>query len=114
MLESDPTTPASLIHRLGLIRTRPGLYLGVGPPHFEAMLERLDAWIVGYSEAIRAHGIQDPGLELYSSFWQFLEQRVGRNMSQGTIPTIRLLSATDGEAWDTYWRLLEEFCRGAL
>ena len=25
-----------------------------------------------------AHLIQDPGLELYSSFWQFLEKRVGR------------------------------------
>lgn len=111
MLESASPSPPSLIHRLGLIRTRPGLYLGVGPPHFAAMLERLDAWIVGYSEAIRAHQVHDPGLERYASFWQFLEERVGRNMSEGTIPTIRLLSSTDAEAWDTYWRLLEEFCR---
>ena len=92
---------------------RPGLYLGVVPPNFAIMLERLDTWIVGYSEAVRAHGVRDPGLEVYSSFWQFLERRFGRNMSEGTIPTIRLLSMNDAEAWETYWRLLDEFRQNA-
>ena len=77
------------------------------------MLERLDTWIVGYTEAVRVHQLRDPGVDLYSSFWQFLEQRLGRSMSQGTIPTIRLLSATDAEAWVTYWRLFDEFRESA-
>jgi len=96
--------------RLALIRAKPGLYLGVGPPHFATMLERLDTWIVGYSEAVRVHQIRDPGVDLYSSFWQFVEQCLGRSLSEGTIPTIRLVSINDAEAWQTYWRLLEEFC----
>jgi len=104
-----PPNPASLIFRLDLIRRRPGLYLGVGPPNHAAMLERLDTWIVGYTEAVRVHQIRDPGIELYESFWPFLEKRLGQNMSRGTIPTIRLLSSTDAEAWVTYWRLFDEF-----
>ena len=64
------------MHWLDLIRVRPGMYLGAGPPHFGAMLDRLDTWIVGYSEAVRAHAVQDPGLDLYASFWQFLERTI--------------------------------------
>ena len=88
---------------------RPGMYLGAGPPNYGAMLDRLDTWIVGYSEAVRAHAVQDPGLDLYSSFWQFLEQRFDRPMELGTIPTLRLICMTDAEAWETYWRLLDDF-----
>jgi len=85
------------------------MYLGAGPPHFGAMLDRLDTWIVGYGEAVRAHEVEDRGLDLYASFWQYLEQKIGRPISQGTIPTIRLISGSDAEAWETYWRLLGEF-----
>ena len=109
MSESDPTNRASLMHWLDLIRARPGMYLGTGPPNFGTMLDRLDTRIVGYSEAVRAHEVHDAGIALYSSFWQFLERKLDRHMSQGTIPTIRLLSMTDAEAWETYWRLLAEF-----
>jgi hypothetical protein len=97
------------MHWLDLIRVRPGMYLGTGPPNYGAMLDRLDTWIVGYSEAVRAHEVRDPGIDLYSSFWQFLEGRLDRHMSEGTIPTIRLVSMTDAEAWETYWRLLDAF-----
>ena len=112
MPEASPA-PASLIARLDLIRRRPGLYLSVGPPNHGAMLERLDTWIVGYTEAVRVHQIRDPGVELYSTFWQFLEKRLGRSMSQGTIPTIRLISSSDAEAWVTYWRLFDELRESA-
>ena len=102
-------SPASLLERLDLIRMRPGMYLGANAPNHGVMLDRLDTWIVGYSEAVRVHRIRDPGLELYESFWQFLEKRLGRSMEKGTIPTIRMLCVNDAEAWDTYWRLLAEF-----
>jgi hypothetical protein len=100
---------ASLLDRLDLIRMRPGMYLGANAPNHGVMLDRLDTWIVGYSEAVRIHRIRDPGLEHYESFWQFLEKRLGRSMEKGTIPTIRMLCVNDAEAWETYWRLLEEF-----
>ena len=35
--------------------------------------------------------------------------KIGRPISQGTIPTLRLISGSDAEAWETYWRLLGEF-----
>jgi hypothetical protein len=111
--DGDPHPQASLMHWLDAIRTRPGMYLGAAPPHFGAMLDRLDTWIVGYSEAVRAHGVHDPGLELYASFWQYLEKKIGRSLSDGTIPTIRLISGSDAEAWETYWALLGEFRRTA-
>ena len=111
MTDGDPRSEASLLHWLDLIRTRPGMYLGAAPPHYAAMLDRLDTWIVGYSEAVRTHEVRDPGLELYASFWQYLEQQIGRNMSDGTIPTIRLICGSDAEAWETYWRFLGEFRR---
>ena len=88
---------------------RPGMYLCANAPNHGVMLDRLDTWIVGYSEAVRAHEVRDPGIDLYSSFWQFLEGRLDRHMSEGTIPTIRLVSMTDAEAWETYWRLLDAF-----
>jgi len=97
------------MHWLDLIRVRPGMYLGAAPPHFGAMLDRLDTWIVGYGEAVRAHAVEDPGLDLYASFWRYLEMKIGRPISQGTIPTLRLISGSDAEAWETYWRLLGEF-----
>ena len=111
MSASEPLPQASLMHRLDLIRRRPGMYLGVGPPSYGTMLDRLESWIVGYSEAIRAHGISDVGVEFYEKFWVFLERQLGRSMSQGTIPTIRILSVNDEEAWETYWRLLDDFRR---
>jgi hypothetical protein len=109
MTATNPTSRPSLLTWLDMIQARPGMYLGAHPPHYGAMLDRLESWIVGYSEAIRTHQIRDPGIELYWSFWQFLEKRLGRSMEQGTIPTIRLISGNDAEAWETYWRLLTEF-----
>ena len=97
------------MHWLDLIRTRPGMYLGAGPPHFGAMLDRLDTWIVGYSEAVRAHEVEDPGLDLYASFWQYLEQRIGRAHLAGNDPDHPADQLFDAEAWETYWRLLGEF-----
>jgi hypothetical protein len=108
---TDPMPQASLMERLDQIKRRPGMYLGIGAPHYGTMLDRLETWIVGYSEAIRAHAITDVGVEFYERFWVFLERQLGRSMSQGTIPTIRLLSVNDEEAWNTYWRLLEDFRR---
>ena len=105
----DRASPRSLLKRLDLIKARPAMYLGVGPPNYGAMLDRLDTWIVGYSEAVRLHDISDRGIEVYESFWQFLERKLRRNMSKGTIPTIRLISSTDAEAWTMYWLLLTEF-----
>ncbi|HEY5452950.1 MAG TPA: hypothetical protein VIQ54_29555 [Polyangia bacterium] len=111
MAVTDPTPQASLMERLDQIRRRPNMYLGVGPPSYGTMLDRLETWIVGYSEAVRAHRITDVGVEFYERFWMFLERELGRSLSQGTIPTIRLLSVNDEEAWDAYWRLLDDFRR---
>jgi hypothetical protein len=109
MTAPDRASSRSLLKRLDLIRARPAMYLGVGPPNYGAMLDRLDTWIVGYSEAIRLHQISDPGIEVYLMFVHFLERKLRRNMSKGTIPTIRLMSSTDQEAWTVYWLLLTEF-----
>jgi hypothetical protein len=105
----DRASPRSLLKRLDMIKARPAVYLGVGPPNYGVMLERLDTWIVGYSEAIRLHQITDRGIEVYETFWQFLERKLRKNMSKGTIPTLRLISSTDKEAWTMYWLLLTEF-----
>ena len=109
MTVAEPAPRASLLTWLDLIEKRPGMYLGASPPNFGAMLDRLESWIVGYSEAVRTHQIRDAGIELYWAFLPFLEKRLGRSVEQGTIPTIRVLSGNDAEAWDTYWRLLKEF-----
>jgi len=109
MTTAERASPRSLLKRLDLIRAKPAMYLGVGPPNYGAMLDRLDTWIVGYSEAIRLHQISDRGIEVYESFCQFLEKKLRRNMAKGTIPTLRLISSTDVEAWNMYWLLLTEF-----
>jgi len=106
---ADRPSTRSLLKRLDLIRAKPAMYLGVGPPNYGAMLDRLDTWIVGYSEAIRLHQIRDRGIEMYETFCHFLEKKLRRNMSKGTIPTLRLISSTDVEAWNMYWLLLTEF-----
>src|SRR5678816_4343435 len=95
MTVAEPAPRASLLTWLDLIEKRPGMYLGASPPNFGAMLDRLESWIVGYSEAVRTHQIRDAGIELYWAFLPFLEKRLGRSVEQGTIPTIRVLSGND-------------------
>ena len=67
MTATNSASRPSLLTWLDMIQARPGMYLGAHPPHYGAMLDRLESWIVGYSEAIRTHQIRDPGIELYWS-----------------------------------------------
>jgi hypothetical protein len=108
-MAANATTRASLMHWLDLVQMRPGMYLAASAPDFGAMLERLEMLIAGYQLAVEAHDARDPGVDLYLSFWQFIQRRRGWNMSGGTIATIRLESSSDAEAWETFWNLLGEF-----
>ena len=95
----------SLLKWLELIQLRPGIYLGVSPPDYGRMLDRLEGFVAGYFQAVDAHAVHDPGLDLYFEFSRHLKDRLG---SLG-IGAIRETTTSDAEAWEAFWNLLEEF-----
>jgi hypothetical protein len=73
------------------------------------MLDRLDTWIVGYARACVRTAVEDPGLDLYASFCGTPRNEDWPATRRERSPTLRLISGSDAEAWETYWRLLGEF-----
>ncbi|HYP99073.1 MAG TPA: hypothetical protein VER96_10380 [Polyangiaceae bacterium] len=73
------------------------------------MVTGLEMLIAGYSLAVRHHRLEDRGWESYAGFSDYLRDRFGWSMSRAPISAIRDSVATDKEAWDLFWQLLEEF-----
>jgi hypothetical protein len=100
---------ASMYDVLELVRARPSMYVGWDDSQYDRRLAGLEMLIAGYSLAVYHHGLKDSGWEEYASFPSYLQERFGWSMSCGPIVAIRDAAASDREAWDLFWRLLQEF-----
>jgi hypothetical protein len=99
----------SLVPLLEAVKSRPATFLGAPETEFGLLLERLDAFIIGYREAIFRHSVEDAGLDLFARFKDYLGRQQWWDVTEGAIRTIRRESRSDEEAWATFWRLWTEF-----
>src|SRR5688572_23772981 len=99
---------ASMYDVLELVRARPSMYVGGDESQYDRRLAGLEMLIAGYSLAVYHHVLQDAGWEDYASFPEYLGARFGWSMSRGPIVAIRDAAASDKEAWDLFWKTLEE------
>jgi hypothetical protein len=106
---ADANNRPSLLPLLEAVRGRPGMYLGVPSTEYGMLLDRLEAWINGYREAVFRHSMEDAGLDAFARFRDYLGRQQWWNVSDGVIRTIRRESPSDEEAWATFWRLWSEF-----
>ena len=106
---ADANDRPSLLPLLEAVQQRPGKFLGAPDTEFGLLLERLDAFIIGYREAVFRHSMDDAGLDAFSRFKDYLGRQQWWDVSEGVIRTIRRESPSDREAWANFWRLWSEF-----
>jgi hypothetical protein len=85
------------------------MYIGFDEHERGRQLDGLEMLIAGYSLAVQHHGLHDDGLESYAGFREYLRSRFGWSMSCGEMAAIRSAASNDAEAWDLFWKLLQEF-----
>lgn len=90
------------------IHARPTAFLsGSGTPL--DWLREIASMTFGYSTALRQHEIREPVLAFEVEFNQFLARTKGWSTSTGPVEAIRRSTATDLEAWELFWKLVEDF-----
>ncbi|AUX43998.1 uncharacterized protein SOCE26_054550 [Sorangium cellulosum] len=100
---------ASVFDVLDEVRKRPGMYLGGDESQRIAQLQNLEQLLHGYSLALRCHGIQEPVADFAREFGAYLWETRGWSASCGPVAAIREAAKSDGEAWELFWGLADEF-----
>jgi hypothetical protein len=68
----------------------------------------LQNFITGYLMAVHGSRVEDRGAVVYEGFPQWLDSRQGWEVSGHPIRVVQDQTASDGEAWTEFWRLLWE------
>ena len=84
---ADANDRPSLVPLLAAVQQRPGKFLGAAETDFGLLLERLDAFIIGYREAVFRHSMDDAGLDAFSRFKDYVGRQHWWNVSEGVIRT---------------------------
>jgi hypothetical protein len=101
----------SLFELLDDIKKRPAMFVGGADTDRGAQLRGLETLLVGYGLAVQRHRLDEPGKDFVGTFAQYLLKRHGWSASCGPIAAIRANAASDDEAWDMFWRLVDDFKR---
>jgi hypothetical protein len=91
------------------VRKRPTMYVGWDEQHRVRQLQDLECLLSGYTIALRYHSIREPVTDFVREFGEYLHRT--RNWSASCGPTAAIVDATANqqEAWDLFWRLVDEF-----
>ena len=100
---------ASVFELLDEIRKRPGMYVGGDESQRVTQLQNLEQLLSGYSLALRHHCIQERVVDFNREFGTYLWETRGWSASCGPIVAICDTARSDGEAWELFWRLVDEF-----
>ncbi|WP_437685676.1 hypothetical protein [Sorangium sp. So ce176] len=100
---------ASVFEVLDKIRKRPGMYVGGDESQRAMQLQNLEQLLCGYSLALRHHHIQGRVADFAHEFGACLREAKGWSASCGPIAAIREAATSDEEAWESFWRLVDEF-----
>ncbi|MGV3756158.1 MAG: hypothetical protein ACO1QS_12320 [Verrucomicrobiota bacterium] len=86
------------------IRKKPGMYIG------ERSINRLHAFLVGYTAGIARTGFMLGGLEDFHRFHEWTAQQLGfTGSSAGWHNMIRERSTSEADAFDHFFKLLDQF-----
>lgn len=72
-------------------------------------LSHLESQCVGWEAALAAHGIADPGAGFSARFRDWLRETHGMSVARGWAEAIRRGAASDEEAWERFFTLLDQF-----
>ncbi|WP_437936848.1 hypothetical protein [Sorangium sp. So ce341] len=100
---------ASVFEVLDEIRKRPGMYVGGDESQRAMQLQNLEQLLCGYSLALRHHHIQERVADFTHEFGAYLWETKGWSASCGPIAAICEAARSDEEAWELFWRLVDEF-----
>jgi hypothetical protein len=103
----------SVFELLDDIKKRPAMFVGGTDLERGAQLRELEVLLIGYGLAVQRHGLEEPGKDFVRRFARYLMERHGWSASCGPIAAIRANAGSDDEAWDLFWRLVDEFKRSA-
>lgn len=94
---------------LNEVRKRPAMYVGWDERHRRRQLQDLEMLLYGYAIALKYHGIQEPVVDFMREFSNYLRQTRGWSLSCGPTAAIVEATANEQEAWDLFWKLVDEF-----
>ena len=95
----------SLFDWLEQARQRPGMFVR------EKSLVELESQCTGWEAALAAHGIDEAGAGFNRVFRDWLRAEHGMSAARGWAEAIRRGAASDEEAWERFFTLLEAFRR---
>ena len=93
----------SLFDWLDEARQRPGMFV-----HGKSLAE-LESQCTGWEAALQAHGIDEAGAGFNRAFRDWLRAEHGMSVARGWAEAIRRDAASDEEAWERFFTLLEAF-----
>lgn len=93
----------SLFDWLAEARRRPGMFVR------GHSLAELESQCIGWEAALATHAIADPGAGFSSRFRDWLRATQGVGVARGWAEAIRRGAASDEEAWERFFTLLDEF-----
>jgi hypothetical protein len=91
------------------VRKRPGLFVGWDECHRVRQLQNLELLLHGYAIALRHHRIYEPVEDFSREFAEYLYRTRGWSASCGPTAAIVDATANEQEAWDLFWKLVDEF-----
>ncbi len=97
--------PLSLFDWLDEARQRPGMFVR------EKSLAELESQCTGWEAACSAHGIDEAGKGFNARFRHWLRAEHGMSVARGWAEAIRRDAASDEEAWERFFSLLQAFRR---
>jgi hypothetical protein len=91
------------------VKKRPSMYVGWDSTERGKQLLSLEMLLMGYGHAVERHGVEDPGKDILRELGRYIFKQYGWSVSCGPIAAIRANVKSDDEAWELFWRLLDEF-----
>ena len=100
---------ASVFDLLEEIRKRPTMYVGYDESKRAMQLQTVETLVNGYQLALRNHNIKEPVSDFNREFARYLLKTKGWCDSCGPVVAIREAAKSDEEAWELFWKLVDEF-----
>lgn len=100
---------ASVFELLDEIRRRPGMYVGGDESRRALQLRNLEQLLCGYTLALQCYRIQERVADFTREFGAHIWKTKGWSVSCGPVAAILEAADSDEEAWELFWRLVDEF-----
>jgi hypothetical protein len=100
---------ASVFDLLDEIRKRPTMYVGYDESKRILQLQGLEMLLAGYRIALYNHNITERVSNFNREFGEYLRETKGWSASCGPVAAIREATKSQEEAWELFWKLVDEF-----